>query len=88
MICKNVSAILRGKDPEVTTQTFINPILKDLKESTQQDEAAQPQQLKALFLKVPMSHFLKNEISRKNCLFTRQEYSDQTSFQDNVLKPL
>ena len=35
MICKNVSAILRGKDPEVTKETFIDPMLEDLKESTQ-----------------------------------------------------
>ena len=41
MICKNVSAILRGKDPEVTAETFIDPMLEDLKESTQQDKAAQ-----------------------------------------------
>ena len=41
MICKNVSAILRGKDPEVTKETLIDPMLEDLKESTQQDEAAQ-----------------------------------------------
>ena len=41
MICKNVSTILRGKDPEVTKETFIDPMLEDLKESTQQDETAQ-----------------------------------------------
>ena len=41
MICKNVSTILRGKDPEVTKEIFIDPMLEDLKESTQQDEAAQ-----------------------------------------------
>ena len=41
MIRKNVSAILRGKHPEVTAETFIDPMLKDLKKSTQQDEAAQ-----------------------------------------------
>ena len=41
MVCKNISAILREKDPEVTTETFVDPMLEDLKESTQQDEAAQ-----------------------------------------------
>ena len=34
MISKNASAILREKDPEVTAETFINPMLEDLKEST------------------------------------------------------
>ena len=33
-ISKNASAILRGKDLEVTAETFINPMLEDLKEST------------------------------------------------------
>ena len=41
MIRKNVSAILRGKDPEITKEIFIDPMLEDLKESTQQDEVAQ-----------------------------------------------
>ena len=41
IIQKNVSAILRGKDSKVTAKTFIDPMLEDLKESTQQDEAAQ-----------------------------------------------
>ena len=40
-IHKNISAILRGKDPEVMAETFIDPMLEDLKESTQQDKAAQ-----------------------------------------------
>ena len=31
LIRKNVSAILRGKDPEVTAETFINSMLEDLK---------------------------------------------------------
>ena len=39
LIRKNVSAILRGKDPEITKETFIDPMLEDLKESIQQDEA-------------------------------------------------
>ena len=34
MIRKKVSAILGGKDPEITKETFIDPMLEDLKEST------------------------------------------------------
>ena len=77
MICKNLSAILRKKDPEVTKETFIDSMLKDLKESTQQDEAAQ-QLITAI-----KSNFLKgNEYPLAQPF---KKLKDQLTFEDGLI---
>ena len=42
--------------------------------------------LKALFLKVPKSHFEKNKISEEKCFSISQKYLDKKLFLDNVPK--
>ena len=77
MICKNVSAILRGKDPEVTKETFIDPMLEDLKESTQQDEAAQQ-----------LITAIKSNFSKGNEYPLAQPFKklkDQLTFEDGLI---
>ena len=77
MICKNVSTILRGKDPEVTKETFIDPMLEDLKESTQQDEAAQQ-----------LITAIKSNFSKGNEYPLAQPFKklkDQLTFEDGLI---
>ena len=77
MIHKNVSAILRGKDPEVTVETFINSILEDLKESTHQDEAAQQ-----------LITAIKSNFSKGNEYPSAQPFKklkDQLTFEDGLI---
>ena len=77
MICKNVSTILRGKDPEVTKETFIDPMLEDLKQSTQQDSAAQQ-----------LITAIKSNFSKGNEYPVAQPFKklkDQLTFEDGLI---
>ena len=74
MICKNVSVILRGKYPEVTKKIFIDPMVKDLKESAQQDDAAQ-------LLITAISNFSKGDESAQ----PSKKLKDQLTFKNRLI---
>ena len=79
MIRKNVSSILRGKDPEVTKETLSDPMLEDLKESTQQDKAAQQ-----------LITAIKSSFSKGNEYPSAQPFKtlkDQLTFKDKLILP-
>ena len=77
IIRKNVFAILRGKDPEVMAEIFIVPMLEDLKESTQQDEAARH------LVTAIKSNFSKGD----ECLSAQpfKKLKDQLTFKDKLI---
>ena len=77
MIYNNVSAILRGKDPEVTAETFIDSMLEDFKKSTQQDKAA-PQLITAI-----KSNFSKGD----KCPLAQpfKKLKEQLTFEDGLI---